>query len=82
MLLNLGAVGLVLFLVLFLVTAYKIIQKIRTAGSWEYIFTLVILVYVVVGNLAYSFLLEVDHFVWASLIAVALLVYPPRNEAL
>jgi O-antigen ligase len=79
-LLNLGAVGLALFLMILFVAAYKTIQKMVKTHSWKYVFTFAILIYVVIGNLAYSFLLEVDHFVWACLLIVAFLVNFPRNE--
>jgi O-antigen ligase len=81
-LLNLGAVGLALLLMILSVTAYKIAQKIRKTYSWQYIFSFAVLIYVVIGNLAYSFLLEVDYFVWACLIVMTFLVYLPRNEVL
>ena len=71
LLLNLGVIGLVLFLVFFLITGYRTVKHLgqeRTPGSF---FPLMIWTYVGLANLSYSFLLEVDQFVWMLLVMAA-----------
>ena len=72
-LLNLGAVGLFLFLGMFVSTLISASKRARDTHSWRYCFLILVLFYVIIGNMAYSFLLEVDYFVWALLIVVVFL---------
>jgi len=79
-LLNLGIVGLVLFMIMLLITIFRNVQKIRLTHSWRYIFTFLVLFYIIISNLTYSFLLEVDHFVWMWLIVVVFLLQMQERE--
>lgn len=81
-LLNLGAIGLFLFLGMFIKTLVRGVQKIIETYSWKYIFLILVLLYIIMGNLAYSFLLEVDYFVWALLVIIVFLVQMPNEEML
>lgn len=81
-LLNLGGVGLGLFLAMFFTALARGARKVRMTGSWKYIFLLLVLLYVALGNLAYSFLLEVDYFVWMLLLIVVFLLRMTEAEAL
>lgn len=80
-LLNLGAIGLFLFLGMYMQAARRGIQRIRETHSWKYIFLFLVLLYVTVANVAYSFLLEVDHFVWVCFIVVVMILQMSEAEA-
>ncbi len=73
LLLNLGAAGLVVFLFGMIQVAVHVIQRLGAGGSWMYLFALITLFYVFMANLAYSFLFEVDYFVWSLLVLMAFL---------
>jgi exopolysaccharide production protein ExoQ len=77
LLLNLGLIGLAVFLVLFVIVTVRGWQKIRAGFSWKSVFFFITLVYVFIGNLTYSFLFEVDYFVWSLFVIVAFLVSTP-----
>jgi O-antigen ligase len=71
LLLNLGVIGLVLFLVFFLITGYRTVKHLGQERTPASFFPLMIWTYVGLANLSYSFLLEVDQFVWMLLVMAA-----------
>ncbi len=79
-LLNLGVVGLVLFLGILVAAFRRSIRALRRNGSWEDILLFLILCYVVLANLAYSFLFEVDYFVWMIFLVFSFLVKAMENR--
>ncbi len=82
LLLNLGAAGLASFIVVFVQTTVRTFRKVLASGSWTYLFALLTLLYVFLANLSYSFLFEVDYFVWWLLVIVVFLVsMPAANQA-
>jgi O-antigen ligase len=81
-LLNLGLVGFVLFLAMYLKAVFRNVRLIVNNQAWRPIILILILLYVFVGNLAYSFLLEVDHFVWMWLVVVVFLLQVSEDEVL
>jgi exopolysaccharide production protein ExoQ len=79
LLLNLGIAG--LFILLWgigaaVVRTFKLLLNHR---AWSHLFLLVTLVHVIVANLTYSFLFEVDYFVWGLLVVVSFLVVMPDS---
>jgi O-antigen ligase len=79
-LLNLGVFGLGLFLAMYFKAVNGCIRAIIASPSWEYFFLFFLLLYATLGNLAYSFLLEVDQFVWMLLVLAVFLLNNRRME--
>jgi exopolysaccharide production protein ExoQ len=67
-LLNTGLVGLLLFLSIYLPLGVRSIRQAVMTKSWPYFFPFLTFLYIFIGNLTYSFLLEVDQFVWILLV--------------
>ncbi len=67
-LLNLGLAGFIPFAAMFFSCGYGSFRHAISSKNWEVFFLPLTLMYVLVGNLSYSFLLEVDQFVWILLI--------------
>jgi O-antigen ligase len=67
-LLNLGLVGFMLFMGFYLDLGVESLKNLIKEKSWLLAIPLLALNYVFIGNLAYSFILEVDQFVWVLLI--------------
>ena len=63
-LLNLGAVGLGAFLLAFFLLGVRGFKKAVSQKTWISFFPLLVFLYVFTGNLTYSFLLEIEQFVW------------------
>lgn len=76
-LLNLGVVGLISFLIIFGFAGVRALTQLHSTRSWMYILMVLALFYVFAGNLAYSFLMEVDYFVWMVFVMVYILVSRP-----
>ncbi len=72
-LLNLGVVGLALFLAVYLPFGFRALKQGILSGSGIAFLPFVTFLYVFVGNLTYSFLLEVDQFVWMLLVIMIFL---------
>jgi len=67
-LLNLGLLGFLPFLAMFGAYGVRSFQKVVATRSWRDMVPLLSFIYFLVGNIAYSFFLEVDQFVWMVLI--------------
>jgi O-antigen ligase len=72
-LLQLGWIGLVLFAGVYIPAGIRSLRRAASSKSWIFFFPLFTFLYIFIGNLTYSFLLEVDQFVWMALVAVAFL---------
>jgi exopolysaccharide production protein ExoQ len=81
-LLNLGIAGLSLFLIAYLRAFYNSIRTMLISYSWQYIFLFTVLLYGILANIAYSFLLEVDQFVWMWILVVIFLLRQRGSEGL
>ena len=79
-LLNLGLVGLLLFLSIYLPLGLRSIRQAVVTKSWLYFFPFLTFLYIFIGNLAYSFLLEVDQFVWMLLVIMVFLTTAPNSN--
>jgi O-antigen ligase len=69
-LLNLGLVGLALFLALYFLAwrrAFRLLAAVRTPAA---VAPLVVMGFSFFGNLSYSFLLEIELFVWGMMVAI------------
>jgi len=71
LLLNLGGLGLAVFLAFFLVTGLRGFRVVLRSANPLHFFPFLIFVYVLIANISYSFLLEVDQFVWMLLVMSA-----------
>jgi O-antigen ligase len=72
-LLNTGLIGLSLFVVFFVITGARCGRVFMKSSSLMGLVPLLIFVYVLLANISYSFLLEVDQFVWMLLVVAAIL---------
>ncbi|MGZ9166502.1 MAG: O-antigen ligase family protein, partial [Anaerolineales bacterium] len=68
LLINTGAVGLLLFLCVYIPLGIRSFRQGIRSRSWIYFFPFLTFLYIFIGNLTYSFLLEVDQFVWMLLV--------------
>jgi exopolysaccharide production protein ExoQ len=73
-LLNLGLVGLLIFLYGAAVVVQRVIVKLYKHNLPGFLFLLAILFQVFMANISYSFLFEVDYFMWSMLVLVAFLM--------
>jgi O-antigen ligase len=80
-LLNLGLVGFIPFALLLISRWIQSIYIAITSKHWIDIFLPLTFTYVFVGNLAYSFLLEVDQFVWTLFIIAVFLTSSYKHPA-
>jgi O-antigen ligase len=79
-LLNLGLVGLLLFLAVYIPLGVRSFRQAVLSRSWIYFFPFLTFLYIFIGNLTYSFLLEVDQFVWMLLVIMVFLTTSPSNS--
>ncbi len=79
-LLNLGLVGLLLFLATYIPLGFRSLRQAVASRSWIYFFPFLTFLYIFIGNLTYSFLLEVDQFVWMLLVIMVFLTTSPSNS--
>jgi O-antigen ligase len=80
LLLNTGAIGLGLFLVFFIRTGIQAFKLFIRQHDLNSIFPVLVIVYVFWANISYSFLSEVDQFVWMLLILSAFLTIRLSDE--
>jgi exopolysaccharide production protein ExoQ len=80
LLLNTGIIGLLLFLAIYIPAVFRSFRQAITTKSWLYFFPFVTFLYIFVGNLTYSFLLEVDQLVWMLLVIMVFLTTSPRSN--
>jgi len=66
--LNLGLVGLSMFILYYFHQTHRAISGLVHARRWQPAMPVIAISYVFIGNLTYSFLLEVDQFVWLLLV--------------
>jgi O-antigen ligase len=79
-LLNLGLIGFLLFLSIYLPLGIRSLREAVNTKSWLSFFPFLTFLYILVGNLTYSFILEVDQFVWMLLVIMVFLTSAPRNN--
>ncbi len=82
LLLNMGIVGLVLFLATYIPAGIRSFRQAITVRSWLYFFPFVTFLYILIGNLTYSFLLEVDQLVWMLLVIMVFLTISPKSNSI
>jgi len=80
-LLNTGLVGLLLFMFSYLSYGVRSFRQAIRNKSWLYFFPLLTFLYILIGNLTYSFLLEVDQFVWMILIVMIFITTEPKQAS-
>ena len=80
LLLNMGLVGLLLFMAIFIPLGVRSLKQAITLKSWIYFFPFLTFLYILIGNLTYSFLLEVDQFVWMLLVIMLFLTTAPNRN--
>jgi exopolysaccharide production protein ExoQ len=74
-LLNTGLIGLILFLIFFVITGKRSISAFVSSRSLISLVPLLLFAYIFLANLSYSFFFEVDQFVWMLLIFSAILSF-------
>jgi len=80
-LLNTGLVGVLLFLFVYVSLGVRSLKQAINSKSWLDFFPFLIFLYILIGNLTYSFLLEVDQFVWMLLVMMVFVTtYPKSNR--
>lgn len=78
-LLNTGLVGLLLFLSVYLLLGVRSFQQAVSEKSWIHFLPFITFLYILIGNVAYSFMLEVDQFVWMLLVIMLFLTSSARS---
>ena len=81
-LLNTGIAGLILFLAVYIPSGIRSLRQAITSRSWMYFFPLVTFLYIFIGNLTYSFLLEVDQLVWMLLVIMVFVTTSPKSNSI
>src|SRR3990172_2269522 len=81
-LLNTGLVGLFLFLSIYLPLGVRSIRQAVLSKSWLHFFAFLTFLYIFIGNLTYSFLLEVDQFVWMLLVIMVFATTSPKSNSI
>ena len=81
-LLNTGLVGLLLFLSIYLPLGVRSIRQAVVSKSWLHFFAFLTFLYIFIGNLTYSFLLEVDQFVWMLLVIMVFATTSPKSNSI
>jgi O-antigen ligase len=80
-LLNTGLVGLLLFLGVYLPMGIRAFQLAIHRKTWTHFLPFLTFLYILIGNLTYSFLLEVDQFVWILLVIMVFLTTDPSSRS-
>lgn len=80
-LLNLGLIGLLLFLAVYIPLGIRSFIQAVAAKSWIGFFPFLTFLYIFIGNLTYSFLLEVDQFVWMLLVIMVFATTSPTMNS-
>ncbi len=79
-LLNLGLVGFLLFLAVYISLGVRGFKQAVVTKSWIDFLPLLTFLYILIGNLTYSFLLEVDQFVWMLLVLMVFVTTTNRSN--
>jgi len=79
-LLNMGLIGLLLFMAAYVPLGLRSLKQAITLKSWIYFFPFLTFLYILIGNLTYSFLLEVDQFVWMLLVIMVFATTSANNN--
>ncbi|HSL43544.1 MAG TPA: O-antigen ligase family protein [Anaerolineales bacterium] len=81
-LLNLGLIGFLLFLAVYISMGIRSFKQAIQTKSWLAFFPFMTFLYILIGNLTYSFLLEVDQLVWMLLVMMVFLTTAPNNDSI
>jgi O-antigen ligase len=79
-LLNTGLIGFLLFLAVYISMGIRSFKQAIASKDWMHFFPVLVFFYIFIGNLTYSFLLEVDQFVWMLLVIMVFLTTEPRSN--
>jgi len=81
-LLNMGLAGLILFMAIYIPLGVRSFRRAISAKSWLYFFPFLTFLYIFIGNLTYSFLLEVDQLVWMLLVIMVFVTTSPKSNSI
>jgi len=81
-LLNIGLVGLLLFLSIYLPLGVRSFKQAITFKSWIHFFPFLTFLYIFIGNLTHSVLLEIDQFVWMVLVSMLFATTHPKSNSI
>jgi exopolysaccharide production protein ExoQ len=79
-LLNAGLLGFLLFMAVYIPLGIRSFTAAVNTKSWIWFLPLLTFLYIFIGNLTYSFLLEVDQFVWMLLVIMVFLTTSPKSS--
>lgn len=82
LLLNTGLAGLLLFLSVYIFLGLRSFQQAVREKSWLHFLPFITFLYIFIGNLTYSFMLEVDQFVWMLLVIMLFLTNSPSSKSI
>jgi exopolysaccharide production protein ExoQ len=80
--LNIGGVGLLLVLTIFIIALYRTWKYFSASDNLESVFPFLIVLYVLLSNLSVSFLMEFESFHWLLLITALTLTTEPIKRSL
>lgn len=78
-LLNTGLLGFLLFIAVYIPLGIRSFKQAVSTKSLVYFVPFLTFLYIFIGNLTYSFLLEVDQFVWMLLVIMVFLTTSPKS---
>jgi len=81
-LLNTGLVGFLLFMAVYIPLGVRSLRQVIASKSWLSLLPLVTFLYISIGNLTYSFLLEVDQLVWMLLVIMVFVTTSPKSNSI
>jgi len=81
-LLNTGLLGFLLFMAVYVPLGIRSFKQAVRIKSLIYFFPFLTFLYIFIGNLTYSFMLEVDQFVWMLLVIMVFLTTSPKSSSI
>ena len=81
-LLNTGLLGFLLFMAVYVPLGIRSFKAAVNTKSWIWFLPVLTFLYIFIGNLTYSFMLEVDQFVWMLLVIMVFLTTSPKSSSI
>jgi len=80
--LNTGLLGFLLFMAVYVPLGIRSFKAAVNTKSWIWFLPVLTFLYIFIGNLTYSFMLEVDQFVWMLLVIMVFLTTSPKSSSI
>jgi len=81
-LLNTGLLGFLLFMAIYIPLGIRSFKQAVNSKWLVYFFPFLTFLFIFIGNLTYSFMLEVDQFVWMLLVIMVFLTTSPKSSSI